>query len=315
MTSSCINLSETVEETIKNLTKLYKHVTGQRYYYASEEVIIFPEGYKSTMPKIPMDSLCSLIYEFPLPKNLQFVFEKGTIDSTLIGCWISYQGLEVLNITKNDFYKVVNSLQHSDHKLFVQNIFEINFNDDLDSWILAKYSLSDLLGLPADSLDPILIADWKYILSKMRKSLVVKVAYSSWIKINFQIIYRPIPEITIGAILDTIRTSSLFNYFIIRKLTEPYEEELERMFPMVPDAKAYDNGQIVYYFISANTQHLVQFLEQMKDVFITNDWKVTNFLTLHTLGTLNAIKGNMKVVGSYDFTKGQVLTFTLKLRD
>ena len=184
LTSSCIDFAETVEETIKNLTKLYKHVTRQRYYYASDELIIFPEGYRSTMPKITIDSLCSLIYTFPLPNNLRFVFEKGTIDSIPMGCWLSYKGFEVLNVTKNDFYKIVNSFQHSDHKLFVQYIFESNLNDDLDSWILAKYSLSELLGLPADSLDPILIADLKYGLSKMRKSLGVKVAYSSWIKLT-----------------------------------------------------------------------------------------------------------------------------------
>jgi len=134
-------------------------------------------------------------------------------------------------------------------------------------------------------------------------------------KINFKIIYRPIPEITIEAILDTIRTTSLFNYFILRKVANPYEEELERLFPISPDVKAYDNGQIIYYFISANPEHLVQFLEQMKDIFTTNDWRVTNFIAMHTLGTLKAIKGNIKVVGSYDFTKGQVLTFTLKLSD
>ncbi|NPA34855.1 MAG: hypothetical protein GXO48_08020 [Chlorobi bacterium] len=311
--ASCQKVSDTLREIVEIWALGYSVNSQQRYTYSYEdEIIIFPEALNKTVPKIPVDSLCSLVKQFPLPADMQFVFERGVMDSLPIGCWISYAGSEALDITEEDFYRVVDTLWDAHPRMFVEGILEMNLDDELDSWITAKFTLSDLLNVPADSLDPILVTNWKDIFYGMRKSLIAKIVYSAWIRYHFKVIYAPIPKIVIEVSKDTVPILAVVDYYVARKVLSPYEEELEKVFPVVPDVKNYDNGRTIYFFISPVESNLVQLLEQMRDILAQNGWQVIDFLTMPSVGTLKAVKHDMKLIGSYDFTKGQVLTFTLQ---
>ncbi len=102
------------------------------------------------------------------------------------------------------------------------------------------------------------------------------------------------------------------DYYVAQKVLLPYEEELEKVLPTGSEVKNYGNGRTHYFFISPIENNLVQLLEHMRDIWAHNGWRVIGFLTMPTVGTFKAVKHDMKVVGSYDFTKRQVLTFTLQ---